>query len=173
MSHLSKALRAASAAALIGGFAFAGTAPATADPNTGNSSDVNTLAGSLAKGYGPNNCKSADVSGTKELAEFDCAQNPDPNGPAAAVYMLFANGTDLAAAFSSNLKDMTQNACGGNVQSPGTWSQNGQTGGQLACGTYQNAAVILWTTDSKNVLGHLRASGTDIGSLYKWWQTNT
>jgi hypothetical protein len=171
MSHLSKALRAASAAAIMGGFAFAGAAPATAD--TGNASDVNTLAGSLAKGYGPNNCKSADISGTKELAEFNCGQNPDSSGPAAAVYMLFGSNTDLNAAFTSNLKDMAQTACGGNMQSPGTWTQNGQTGGQLACGTYSGAAVILWTTDSKNVLGHLRASSTDIGPLYKWWQTNT
>ncbi|MBW0013897.1 serine/threonine protein kinase [Mycobacterium sp.] len=173
MSHLSKALRAASAAALIGGFALAGTAPANADPNTGSASDINTLAGMLAKGYGPNNCKSGDVSGTKELAEFDCGQNPDPNGPAAAVYMLFGNSTDLSAAYSANLKDMSFNNCGGSVQSPGTWSQNGQTGGQVACGSYQGAAVILWTTDSKNMLGHLRGSSTDIGPLYKWWQSNT
>jgi hypothetical protein len=173
MSHLSNALRAASAAALIGGFAIVGAAPATADPNTGSSADINTLAALLAKGYGPNNCKSGDISGTKELAEFDCGQNPDPNGPAAAVYMLFGSGTDLSSAFSANLKDMTFNNCGADIQSPGTWSQNGQTGGQVACGSYQGAAVILWTTDSKNMLGHLRGSSTDIGPLYKWWQANT
>ena len=53
MSHLSKALRAATATAVMGGFAFAGAATATADPtNTGSSSDINTLAASLSKGYG-------------------------------------------------------------------------------------------------------------------------
>jgi hypothetical protein len=42
----------------------------------------------------------------------------------------------------------------------------------VACGTYKNAAVITWTTDSKNVLSHIRASNTDVNALYQWWRTN-
>ena len=40
----------------MGGFACLGTATASADPSTGNSSAVSTLAGSLSKGYSLNNC---------------------------------------------------------------------------------------------------------------------
>ena len=101
MSHLSKALRAASAAALIGGFALAGTATASADP-TGSSADVNTLAGALSKGYGLNNCQSSPLSGSV-VAELQCGQSPDPNGPAAGVYELFKNSTDLAISVLSSL----------------------------------------------------------------------
>lgn len=54
----------------------------------------------------------------------------------------------------------------------GTWKQNGQTGGQIACGTYKNYATLTWTTDAKNVLGHLTAANSDVNALYQWWRTN-
>ena len=172
MTHLSNALRAATATVLMGGFAIAGAANAVADPNTtGSSADINTLAGSLSKGYGLNNCQSSPLTGSI-VAELDCGQSPDPNGPAAGVYELFKNTTDLASAFSDNLGGVTQVACGDSGKSPTTWSQGGQTAGQVACGTYKNAAVITWTTDSKNVLSHIRASNTDVNALYQWWRTN-
>src|SRR5246127_1637366 len=96
MSHLSNALRAATATVLTGGFAVAGAATATADPtNTGSSGDINTLAGSLSKGYGLNNCTAQNLT-TGELAALNCGQSPDPNGPAPAQYILFSNGKDFA-----------------------------------------------------------------------------
>ncbi|OBH00706.1 MULTISPECIES: serine/threonine protein kinase [unclassified Mycobacterium] len=173
MSPLSKALRAATALALMGGSALVGAATATADPGTGSSADINTLAGALSKGYGLNNCQAAPLSGPL-LAELDCGQNPDSNGPAAGVYQLFSNGSDLAAAFTSGINGVSLSACGDNGQSPGTWHQgsSGATAGQVACGTYKNAAVITWTTDAKNVLSHVRASNTDVNALYQWWRTN-
>ena len=171
MSHFTTALRTATALALMGGSAIVGTAVASADPNTGSSADVNTLASVLSKGYGLNNCQSSPLTGSI-VAELDCGQSPDPNGPAAGVYELFKNTTDLASAFSDNLGGVTQVACGDSGKSPTTWSQGGQTAGQVACGTYKNAAVITWTTDSKNVLSHIRASNTDVNALYQWWRTN-
>ncbi len=173
MSPLTNALRAATAVVLMGGAAVVGTATATADPGTGTSADINTLAGSLSKGYGLNNCQPAPLSGPV-LAELDCGQNPDSSGPAAGVYQLFNNGSDLAAAFTAGINGVSLSACGDNGQSPGTWHQgsSGQTAGQVACGTYKNAAVITWTTDSKNVLSHIRASNTDVNALYQWWRTN-
>jgi hypothetical protein len=173
MSAFTNALRAATAVALMGGSAIVGTATATADPGTGSSSDIKTLAGSLSKGYDLNNCQPAQLSGPI-LAELDCGQNPDSSGPAAGVYQLFSNGSDLAAAFTSGINGVSLSACGDNGQSPGTWRQGsaGQTAGQVACGTNKNAAVITWTTDSKNVLSHIRASNTDVDALYRWWRTN-
>lgn len=173
MSPLNKALRAATALALMVGSALVGAVTATADPGTGSSADINTLAGSLSKGYGLNNCQPAQLSGPV-LAELDCGQNPDSSGPAAGVYQLFNNGSDLAAAFTSGISGVSLSACGDNGQSPGTWHQgsSGATAGQVACGTYKNAAVITWTTDAKNVLSHIRASNTDVNALYQWWRTN-
>lgn len=165
MSHLTTALRAATAAALMGSFACLGTATANADPS-------DTLAASLSKGYSPSNCKSGQATGSV-VAEYDCGQNPDSNGPAAAVYQLFNNSSDLAAAFTSEINGVSLTSCGDSGQSPGTWHQGDSgTAGQVACGPYQGAATITWTIDAKKVLGHLRASNTDVGALYKWWQSN-
>ena len=79
MSHLSIALRAATATVLTGGFAFAGTATATADPtNTGNSSDINTLAASLSKGYSIDNCTAQNITtGEREVCPKLAAGVPE------------------------------------------------------------------------------------------------
>ncbi|BBZ49738.1 serine/threonine protein kinase [Mycobacterium heidelbergense] len=174
MSPLGKALRAAAAVALAGGSVIAGTATAAADPdNIGSSADVNTLAAALSKGYGLNDCQSAPLTGPV-LAELDCGQSPDPNGPAAGVYQLYNGGSDLGAAFTAGVNGVSLAPCGEGGESPGTWHQgsSGQTAGQVVCGTYKNAAIITWTTDSKNVLSHIRASNTDVNALYQWWRTN-
>jgi hypothetical protein len=170
MPHLTTALRAAMAAAALGSCACLGTAVAVADP-TASSADVNTLAGSLSKGYTLDGCKSGSLS-SGVLAELDCGQSPDSSGPAAAVYQLFGNSTDLAAAFTSNINGMSLGACGDSAKSPTTWSQGGATAGQVACGPHEGAATITWTIDSKKVLGHVRAANNDAAALYKWWQTN-
>ncbi|BBZ46083.1 serine/threonine protein kinase [Mycobacterium parmense] len=174
MSHLTKALRAATTAAFTTGVALAGIATAAADPagNTGSQDDINALATSLSKGYDVKMCQPAPLTGTV-LAELDCGQSPDPNGPAAGVYQLFGSGADMSAAFTAGIKGVSLSTCGDSGQSPGTWHQgSGQAAGQVACGTYENAATITWTTDSKNVLSHVRASNTDVNALYQWWRTN-
>jgi hypothetical protein len=172
MSPFTNALRAATAIALMGSFAVAGSATAIAEPNTGSAADMNTLAASLSKGYGLNNCKPQELTESGELAELVCGQSPDSSGPGSGVYALFSNGTNLGSAFSSTIKDVSLTACGDAGQSPGTWKQNGQTGGQIACGTYKNYATLTWTTDAKNVLGHLTSSNSDVNALYQWWRSN-
>ncbi|WP_204808410.1 serine/threonine protein kinase [Mycobacterium riyadhense] len=172
MSHLTNALRAATAIALLGSFACLGTATAIADP-TGNSSDVNTLAASLSKGYGLSNCTAQSIS-AGELAALSCGQSPDSAGPVQAKYILFANADDMNGSFKASIKDETLTACGDSGQSPTTWRQGsaGSTAGQVACGTYQGAAEIIWTTDAKNILSYIRASNTDVPALYQWWRSN-
>jgi hypothetical protein len=174
MPYLANVLRAATAAALMGTFAFAGAATATADPtNTGNSSDINTLATTLSKGYGLNNCTPQNLT-SGELAALTCGQSPDPSGPVQAKYILFSTGDDLAGSFKASIKDDVLTACGDAGQSPTTWHQGSTTtnAGSLACGTYQNGAEIIWTTDAKNILSYIRASNTDVPSLYQWWRAN-
>lgn len=55
-----------------------------------DAANINTLAASLAKGYNLTNCHPAapDKLTFLSLAEIDCGQNPDPSGPASAVYRL-------------------------------------------------------------------------------------
>lgn len=171
MLHPTNSLRAAIAAALTATFCCVGTVTATAD--TGSSADVNTLAASLAKGYGLNNCQSSPLTGA-ELAELQCGPNPDSGGPASAVYQLFKSANDLSGAYASNLKDVTLSSCSGSgSKDPGPWHQasSDQAGGQMACGTYKGVSLVLWTVDGKNVLGSI-FSKADVPSLYKWWQAN-
>ena len=130
------------------------------------------VAASLSKGYGLKNCKSQELTEAGELAELICGQSPDSSGPGSGVYALFSDSTNLGSAFSSTIKDVALAACGDAGQSPGTLKQNGQTGGQIGCGTYKDHATLTWTTDAKNVLGHLTSANSDVNALYQWWRTN-
>ncbi|MDD4868574.1 MAG: serine/threonine protein kinase [Mycobacterium sp.] len=172
MSRLSHGLRIASAAALISGFAFFGTAGATADPNTGNRADIDILGAAMSKGYDLNNCTPQTV-GNGELASLACGQNPDPNGPAQGKYILFGNGNDLAAMFKTSIKGNVLANCG-DTASPTVWHQGSATSnaGQVACGTFQDAAEVIWTNDAKKVLSYIRAANTDVPALFQWWRTN-
>jgi PknH-like extracellular domain len=139
-----------------------------------DSANVNLLATSLSKGYGLNNCNpvaAAQLTGLA-LAELDCGQSPDAAGPASAVYRLLPHADALASDFKAMIQDISLAPCRtDSAQSPGSWQQ-GQTAGQVACGTQKNAAVLTWTTDGKNVLGSIHASNTDIDALHQWWLSN-
>ena len=118
MSYRTNAWRAAATAAAVGIIAVAGSAAATADPaNTGSPSDINTLAASLSKGYGLNNCTAQNITGG-ELAALTCGQSPDPNGPVQAKYLLFSNGDEVAASFKTSIGEDVLTGCGGSAQSP-------------------------------------------------------
>ena len=102
------------------------------------------------------------------------AATPDPNGPVRAKYVLFTNSDNLATAFRATIREDVLTPCGDAHQSPSTWHQSGSdaSAGQAACGTYQNAAEIIWTTDAKNTLSYLRAANADVAALYQWWHAN-
>ena len=171
MPDLGEALR-ATAAVLTGGFAVAGAANAIADPNTGSPADMNTLAGSLSKGYDLNNCTAQNPT-TGQLAALARGQNPDLAGPAQAKNILLDNGDSLAGSFKTSIRDDVLTSCGNAGQSPTTWRHgNDATAGSIACGTYQNAAEIIWTTDAKNILSYIRAPNNDVPALYQWWRAN-
>jgi hypothetical protein len=172
MAYLTNALHAATAAALVGGFAFAGAAPATADPTTGTATDINTLASALSKGYGLNNCTAQAVP-TGALAYLQCGQSPDPSGPILGKYFLFGNGNDLASSFKGVIGGDTLSNCR-DAPSPAPWHQGSSTtnAGSVACGIFQSHAEIIWTNDAKDMLGLIRASSGDVSSLYQWWRNN-
>jgi hypothetical protein len=179
MPYLATPLRAAMAAALVGGVVVATAATAHADPTTTPSTpttspmDLNNLAAALSKGYGLNNCTPQNII-KGELASLVCGQSPDANGPVQAKYIMFTNGDNLATVFKNSIKDDVLTACGDQGQSPTSWHQGSSTtnAGSVACGTYQNAAEIIWTNVAKNVLGYIRASNTDVQALFGWWRAN-
>jgi hypothetical protein len=169
MSHLTNALRAATAAALMGSFACLGTATATADP-------TDTLTGALSQGYTTSNCSPQAPSEVASVfptvvAILQCGQNADASGPVLAKYFLFANSTDLGSAFTKLIGSDTLTNCG-TATSPTVWHLQNSTAsaGQVACGTDSGQAEVIWTQDAKNVLSFVRASNGDSASLYTWWQ---
>jgi hypothetical protein len=175
MSDFSNALGAAILTTLTAGLALAGGAPASADPvTTGNSSDINTLAAALSKGYGLNNCTAQNIDRSTQLAVLTCGQSPDPRGPVRAKYVLFTNADNLATSFKATISEDVLTPCGDASQSPSNWHKDGSaaSAGQAACGTYRNGAEIIWTTAANNTLSYLRASNTDIAALYQWWRAN-
>ncbi len=181
MSHLANALRAATAVALVGSFAWlaGGTAAADPDPGpdpgTGNPADVNNLSNNLSKGYGLNNCTAQPITGG-QLAALLCGKSPDPNGPAQAKFFLFSKTDDMTNWFKNSAKDDVLVNCGDSTtKGPAPWHQGPNAtsnGGQMLCGTYQDGAEIIWTTDAKKILSYIRASNGDVTALYKWWQAN-
>ncbi|WAC91056.1 serine/threonine protein kinase [Mycobacterium sp. Aquia_213] len=172
MPRGTNALRAATAAVLVGGFAFAGAATATADPNAGSGADINTLASALSKGYGLNNCTTQAVP-SGALAYLLCGPSPDPGGPILGKYFLFGDGSALMSSFQRVIGGDALSNCG-DASSPTPWHQGSSTtnAGSVACGTFQNHAEIIWTNDAKNMLGVIRAAGNDVAALYKWWRDN-
>lgn len=165
MSHLTIALRAATAAALVSSSVCLGTATAAADP-------TDTLAGLLSKGYNTSNCSSqSPPSGVS--AVLQCGQNSDPSGPVFAKYLLFNNASDLASSFTNSIGSDTLTNCG-DAKSPTVWHQGSSTdsAGQVACGTYQGQAEVIWTTDAKTVMSLIRGSNGDTAALYQWWRAN-
>jgi hypothetical protein len=91
---------------------------------------------------------------------------------ALAPLQLLPHADALTSDFQRMTQDLAMTACSPDTaQSPGTWQQ-GQTGGQRACGTQKDVATIIWTTDGKNVLGSIRSANTDMAALHQWWLAN-
>jgi hypothetical protein len=171
MGNLANPLRYITTAALVGSFACLGTATASADP-------TDTLTGALSKGYSSSNCGSQPVSEVQSAlptvqAVLQCGQNADSAGPASAKYFQLPNSADLASGFTKLIASDQLTNCG-DAKSPTTWHQGSATesAGQVACGTDEGKAEVIWTTDAKNILSFVRASNGDTAALYQWWRTN-
>lgn len=171
MSNFPSLLRATAAAALAGIFATLGAATAAADPDTGNPADVDALGAALSPTYSAKDC-TPQPPATGQLAVLACGPSSDPNGPVQAIFTLFANANDLTNAFNARIKADALTPCGDSGETPTIWRQGsaGATAGQVACGTRQGAAEIIWTTDAKHVMSDVRGPSTDVNALYQWWR---
>jgi serine/threonine kinase PknH len=168
MSQFVSAMRAAAAtAALVGGCAWVGPATAAADANS------DALAKMLSQGYSTSNCTPAQGSGG--LAAYQCGQNPLPNGPTKATFILYGNSADTSSGFQGAISDLNVTPCQSGDPAPDTWNFDNSpntTAGQIACGTGKNSDQpgLAWSNDQNHMVAGL--VGTNAAALYQWWQTN-
>jgi serine/threonine kinase PknH len=169
MSQLVSRARVAAIAVLVGGYALTCPATVSADPNG------DTLVQLLSKGYDTSNCKAGQVEADDKadgmLAGYECGQNSSSGGPTNGLYALYDSASDAAKGFQDAMSGLTKTPCA--ADDPNTWHYSDSpntTAGKVACGTGNKGAMVAWTND-KN---HLAAAvaGSDVKSLYKWWQAD-
>ncbi|MFV0495248.1 serine/threonine protein kinase [Mycobacterium sp.] len=177
MSALVTVLRAVACAALVGGAGCAGIATVGADPEpppapapAPDPQDI--LADALSRGYSMSNCGPEEPPPPGVVVALSCGQNSDGSGPAMATYLLYSDVTSLRNGFSAAIQNESLTTCGDTEQSPTTWrlGSTGAAAGKVACGTFQDAAEIIWTTEAKNVLSYIRGQNVDVRALYNWWR---
>jgi serine/threonine kinase PknH len=111
---------------LIGGLVYWLTRPSTetgaappAPPTTTtapNDEDNARLTRLLPRGYPPDACRPAGApKGT--LAQVNCAQHTDQDGPVSGTFTLASDKSALGAALNDAMRTATQVNCPGNIQS--------------------------------------------------------
>jgi hypothetical protein len=131
----------------------------------------------LPPGYPSDSRKQVDPP-KDALAEVDCTQNADTDGPPSATYTLVQDKAALQAAFDVVVRSTDVVNCPGNIQSPGPWRRNAtpqQVSGTLVCGPQQSRPTLAWTDDIVLLLGVVRADakGPTLDQLYAWWSTHS
>ncbi len=161
MTYLTNALRGITTAALVGGFACLGATPASADP-------TDAFTGSLSKGYSSSNCWLASgFRGAVSIPHSAGGTRSVGKTPTAADRPRRSTSCSPTArtwpADSPNSLAATPLTNCGDAKSPTVWHQGSSTdsAGQVACGTDDGQAEVIWTTDAKNVLAFVRASNGD------------
>ncbi|CAA0132111.1 Uncharacterised protein [Mycolicibacterium vanbaalenii] len=147
------------------------TRTTTAPPPRAESFDAQ-LMGLLSAGHDSSNCEPISPPAGTSIATVDCAQATTPGGPRSTRYSLFADQATLDAAFNEAVLLNTENLeCpGSGVESPTTWNYTetpDQVAGQIACGTYNDRADVVWTNDAGLLLAD--AQGPDLEELHTWW----
>jgi serine/threonine kinase PknH len=161
----------------------AGESSATASPTpTTTEQPVDTASQTkllrlLPPGYPSSACKQVDPS-KDALAQVDCTQNADADGPPSATYTLLRDKAALQAAFDAVTGGTAVVNCPGNIQSPGPWRRNAtpqQVSGTLVCGLKENRPTLAWTDDIVLLLGVVRADakGPTLDQLYSWWTSHS
>ena len=141
----------------------------------GTTDDEGKLLNLLPSGYASGACTPATpdpgsiwVGATTMVT---CGQNTQPGGPTRATYGLFPNVESLKKAFTADVANVNLADCPGEGASPAPWQPNGapsETGGMVACGTYNNQPNLIWTFDKRLMLSDV-AGGQAVADLHKWW----
>jgi hypothetical protein len=160
----------------------AGESSNTAPPPTTTEKPADTEAQAklqrlLPPGYPSSSCKQVDPP-KDALAQVDCTQNADTDGPPSATYTLVRDRAALQAAFDVVTRGTGVVNCPGNIQSPGPWRRNAtpqQISGTLVCGLQETRPTLAWTDDIALLLGDVRADakGPTLDQLYAWWSSHS
>lgn len=131
-----------------------------------------TLLTLIPQGYPTSVCEVADPPAPGALATVDCGLSTQPGGPHAARYSLFADADQLSQHFTESVaaNEETFRCPGGNVDSPADWNYERTpdvVAGQVACGTFQGNADVVWTQNDDLVLADVQSQ--DIDELHNWW----
>jgi serine/threonine-protein kinase len=126
----------------------------------------------IPDGYPTSVCEAASPPSPGALATIDCKKSVQPGGPEAARYSIFADKDQLILHFNESLKedDEVQRCPGADADSPIDWNfkaKPDEVAGQVACGTYQGNADVLWTQYDELMLADVQS--TDMASLHDWW----
>lgn len=126
------------------------------------------IVGLLPPGYSATACVRAANPFPNAVASLDCNQNSTY-----ARFTLYGDANALTGDFQATADGMAVSACpGGNPWGPGTWSSGSNSGrvtGRIVCGAVADRANIAWTRDAQLLLATVNG-GSDLGSLYQWWQ---
>ncbi|WNG86439.1 serine/threonine-protein kinase [Mycobacterium sp. ITM-2016-00317] len=126
----------------------------------------------LSGGHDSSNCQPVQPPAAGAVATVDCTQALTPSGPAFARYSIFADRNALDAAFNEAVQVNSElmQCPGSGIDSPTTWhyvDSPDQVVGQIACGTYNDNADVVWTNDEYLLL--VDAQGSDLAELHNWW----
>lgn len=143
----------------------------TDDPGNPDSFGAQLLA-LVPQGYPTSVCEVASPPAPGALATVDCGLSTQPGGPHAARYSLFADVDQLAQHFAASAAESEEIfACpGSDMDSPADWNYKRSpdvVAGQVACGSYQGNADVMWTQNDELLLADVQ--GPNIDELHTWW----
>jgi len=126
----------------------------------------------IPPGYPTSACEIVSPPAQGALATVDCQKSDQPGGPNLARYSLFSNQDDLQTHFDQGLQQNDEMlACpGADSDAPQDWNYKSDTktlAGQVACGTYQGNADVMWSQTSELLLADVQSA--DLASLHDWW----
>jgi serine/threonine-protein kinase len=126
----------------------------------------------IPTGYPTSVCQAASPPSPGALATIDCDKSVQPGGPEAARYSIFADKDQLILHFNESLKENeeTLRCPGADADSPIDWNFKAnpdEVAGQVACGSYQGNADVMWTQYDQLLLADVQS--TDMNALHDWW----
>jgi serine/threonine-protein kinase len=145
--------------------------PTTTRADNPDSFDAKLMA-LIPPGYPTSVCEPATPPSTGALATIDCAKSAQPGGPEAARYSLFADKDQLMLHFTESINENDElfRCPGADFDSPIDWNYKATpdvVAGQVACGTYEGNADVMWTQYDELLLADVQS--TNIDQLHEWW----
>ena len=145
--------------------------PTTTPPSDPDSFDAKLMA-LIPPDYPSSVCEPATPPSTGALATIDCAKSTQPGGPEAARYSLFADKDQLILHFNESIKENDEllRCPGADSDSPIDWDYKAkpdEIAGQVACGTYQGNADVMWSQYDALMLADVQSTNMD--DLHNWW----